>query len=138
MTREISSQGDKAEVETGLIFQPKFDADGLIPAIATASDTGEVLMFAWMNREALLATLDTRRAHFWSRSRGKLWRKGEDSGNELIVNDIRVDCDQDVIAMSVTLVGDKVACHTGARSCFYRQIDLDEANATGPITLQHI
>ncbi|MEL6226597.1 MAG: phosphoribosyl-AMP cyclohydrolase [Pseudomonadota bacterium] len=138
MTKEISSRGDKAEVETGLIFQPKFDADGLIPAIATASDTGEVLMFAWMNREALLATLDTRRAHFWSRSRGKLWRKGEDSGNELIVNDIRVDCDQDVIAMSVTLVGDKVACHTGARSCFYRRIDLDSEQTAGPITLQHI
>ncbi|MEL6291660.1 MAG: phosphoribosyl-AMP cyclohydrolase [Pseudomonadota bacterium] len=138
MTKEISSRGDKAEVETGLIFQPKFDADGLIPAIATASDTGEVLMFAWMNREALLATLDTRRAHFWSRSRGKLWRKGEDSGNELIVNDIRVDCDQDVIAMSVTLVGDKVACHTGARSCFYRRIDLDNEQTAGPITLQHI
>ncbi|MEO0799104.1 MAG: phosphoribosyl-AMP cyclohydrolase [Pseudomonadota bacterium] len=138
MTKEISSRGGKAEVETGLIFQPKFDADGLIPAIATASDTGEVLMFAWMNREALLATLDTRRAHFWSRSRGKLWRKGEDSGNELIVNDIRVDCDQDVIAMSVTLVGDKVACHTGARSCFYRRIDLDSEQTAGPITLQHI
>lgn len=138
MTKEISGRGDKAEVETGLIFQPKLDADGLIPAIATASDTGEVLMFAWMNREALLATLDTRRAHFWSRSRGKLWRKGEDSGNELIVNDIRVDCDQDVIAMSVTLVGDKVACHTGARSCFYRRIDLDNEQTAGPITLQHI
>src|SRR6185436_12698242 len=86
--------------------------------------TGDVLMFAWMNAEALAATLETRIAHFWSRSRGKLWKKGEDSGNTLSVVEARVDCDQDVLWLKVNVAGAGGACHTGARSCFYRTLPL--------------
>jgi phosphoribosyl-AMP cyclohydrolase len=111
-------------VETSLRFEPKFDADGLIPAIVTDAASGEVLMFAWMNADALAATLETRVAHFWSRSRGKLWKKGEDSGNTLAVTEARVDCDQDILWLKVTVAGAGVACHTGARSCFYRALSL--------------
>jgi phosphoribosyl-AMP cyclohydrolase len=120
----FASRGTPGEVETSLRFQPKFDADGLIPAIVTDAASGEVLMFAWMNAQALAATLETRMAHFWSRSRGKLWKKGEDSGNTLTVVEARVDCDQDVLWLKVTVAGAGVACHTGARSCFYRALSL--------------
>lgn len=109
--------------ETGLKLEPKFDRDGLITAVATHAATGEVLMLAHMNAQALAETLRTHRAHFWSRSRAKLWRKGEESGNELIVEDIRIDCDQDAVWLLVTPKGP--ACHTGARSCFYRRITAD-------------
>ncbi len=114
------THGSQADLEQGSTFLPKFDADGLIGAIVTDHDTGTVLMFAWMNKEALQLTLDTGIGHFWSRSRKKLWRKGEESGNTLSVREARVDCDQDVIWLRVTVGGDGVACHTGARSCFYR------------------
>lgn len=110
------------ELEHGDVFTPKFDDQGLIPAIVTSSKDGAVLMFAWMNEDALWQTLETRQAHFWSRSRGKLWRKGEDSGNTLAVTDIRTDCDQDVVWLICDIAGDGKACHTGARSCFYRTI----------------
>ena len=120
----FASPGSKEAVEEGSEFQPKFDADGLIPAIVTDAGTGEVLMFAWMNAEALAATIATRIAHFWSRSRGKLWKKGEDSGNTLSVVEARVDCDQDVLWLKVNVAGAGVACHTGARSCFYRTLPL--------------
>ncbi|MEM6666486.1 MAG: phosphoribosyl-AMP cyclohydrolase [Pseudomonadota bacterium] len=102
-------------------LRPKFDANGLIAAVAQDSASGEVLMLAWMNAEALQATLDTRKATFWSRSRGKLWMKGETSGNELLVDEVRIDCDQDAVVMMVTPKGG--ACHTGRRSCFYRVAD---------------
>lgn len=108
------------ERETGSRLDPKFDADGLITAVASHVDTGEVLMLAHMNREALDATIKTDRAHFWSRSRRKLWRKGEESGNELHVVDMRIDCDQDAVWLLVRPMGP--ACHTGARSCFYRRV----------------
>jgi phosphoribosyl-AMP cyclohydrolase len=120
----FAARGTPGEVETSLRFQPKFDADGLIPAIVTDAATGEVLMFAWMNAEALAATLETRIGHFWSRSRGKLWKKGEESGNLLRVAEVRVDCDQDVVWLKVKVEGAGVACHTGARSCFYRTLPL--------------
>jgi phosphoribosyl-AMP cyclohydrolase len=120
----FAARGTPGEVETSLRFQPKFDADGLIPAIVTDAATGEVLMFAWMNAEALAATLETRIGHFWSRSRGKLWKKGEESGNLLRVAEARVDCDQDVVWLKVKVEGAGVACHTGARSCFYRTLPL--------------
>jgi phosphoribosyl-AMP cyclohydrolase len=120
----FAARGTPGEVETSLRFQPKFDADGLIPAIVTDAATGEVLMFAWMNAEALAATLETRIGHFWSRSRGKLWKKGEESGNLLRVAEARVDCDQDVVWLKVKVEGAGVACHTGARSCFYRSLPL--------------
>ena len=125
----FAARGSTAEVEAGLTFQPKFDADGLIPAIVTDAGSGEVLMFAWMNAEALALTLETRLAHFWSRSRNKLWRKGEESGNVLTVEEMRTDCDQDVVWLKAAVAGDGVACHTGERSCFYRSLPLGERPA---------
>ena len=115
-------RGSKELVETGLDFTPKFDASGLIPAIATDADTGEVLMFAYMNEEALAETIDTRRAVYWSRSRSSIWRKGETSGNFQNVIEIRTDCDQDVIWIKVRMEGHDAACHVGYRSCFHRAL----------------
>jgi phosphoribosyl-AMP cyclohydrolase len=120
----FAARGTPREVEASLRFQPKFDADGLIPAVVTDAATGDVLMFAWMNAQALAATLETRAAHFWSRSRSKLWKKGEESGNTLRVIEARTDCDQDVVWLKVEVEGAGVACHTGARSCFYRALPL--------------
>lgn len=119
----FSPRGTTHEIEHGLQFAPRFDADGLIPAIVTDAAGGGVLMLAWMNAEALTATLQTGYGHFWSRSRAKLWQKGEDSGNKLRVAQVRTDCDQDAIWLEVHVEGDGVACHTGARSCFYRAIE---------------
>ena len=121
-TAPFAPRGTPAEIESGLAFEPKFDADGLIPAIVTDAASGEVLMLAWMNAEALALTLETRVGHFWSRSRAKLWRKGEESGNVLEVSELRTDCDQDAIWLKVVVAGDGVACHTGERSCFYRSL----------------
>lgn len=111
--------------ETGDL-RPKFNADGLIAAIAQDDATGEVLMLAWMNAEALAATLATGRATYWSRSRAALWVKGETSGHTQEVTEIRVDCDQDAVLMKVRQTGG--ACHTGRPSCFYRTI-----NASGEL-----
>ena len=116
----FAPRGSTAEVEQGHQFQPKFDADGLLPAIVSDALSGEVLMFAWMNAEALRLTLATGFAHFWSRSRRALWKKGEASGNLLSVREMRTDCDQDVLWLRVAVEGGGVACHTGSRSCFYR------------------
>jgi phosphoribosyl-AMP cyclohydrolase len=110
----------KRELEEGSVFAPRFDKDGLIGAIVT-DEAGGVLMFAYMNGEALRLTLETGEAHFWSRSRESLWRKGETSGNRLLVEEMRTDCDQDVMWIRVHLKGE-AACHTGRRSCFYRRI----------------
>jgi phosphoribosyl-AMP cyclohydrolase len=123
-TPRFSARGSKESIEAGLAFQPKFDDDGLIPAIVTDADTGEVLMFAWMNAEALALTLEKGVGHFWSRSRGALWKKGEESGNVLSLAELRTDCDQDVVWLRVTVEGDGLACHTGRRSCFYRSVPL--------------
>ena len=111
-----------ADIEHGTTFTPRFDADGLIPAIVSDVASGAVLMFAFMNAEALARTIATGQAHFWSRSRNKLWIKGEESGNSLAVAEMRTDCDQDVVWLRVTVAGNGVTCHTGATSCFYRQI----------------
>lgn len=116
----------KDAIETGQTFQPKFDADGLIPAIVTDAATGNVLMFAWMNSEALALTITTGEAHFWSRSRASLWKKGEDSGNVLTVTEMRTDCDQDVVWLRATVGGKGLACHTGRSSCFYRSVPLGD------------
>lgn len=113
-----------SDVEHGHRFMPKFNQEGLIPAIVTDAVSGDVLMFAWMNAEALARSIDTRQAWFWSRSRKAFWRKGEDSGNTLAIVEMRTDCDQDVVLIRATLAGAGVACHTGARSCFYRTISL--------------
>jgi len=94
-------------------------ADGLVPAIAQDYKTGRILMMAWMNRESLQLTVDERRAIYWSRSRGKLWRKGEESGHVQKLHELRLDCDADVIVLQVEQLGG-IACHTGRESCFYR------------------
>lgn len=118
------------ELEEGLIFKPNFDGDGLIPAIVSDADTGQVLMFAYMNAEALRLTVETGIAHFWSRSRGRLWKKGEDSGNVLQVIEMRTDCDQDVVWLRVRIGGLGAACHTGRQSCFYRSVRLGSGEPT--------
>ena len=112
---------DKNEREQGRDFLPRFDANGLLTAVAVDHETYEVLMVAFMDREALDATLETGEAHFHSRSRGRLWKKGETSGNVLTVEEIGVDCDQDALVLKVRPAGP--VCHTGARSCFYRRIE---------------
>lgn len=108
------------EREQGTAFQPKFDSAGLVTAVVTDAASGAVLMVAHMNQEAIDATIATGEAHFWSRSRGKLWRKGETSGHVLSVNEILVDCDQDALWIIADPAGP--ACHTGAPSCFYRRL----------------
>ena len=119
-----ADRADRSAIETGLQFQPKFDADGLIPCITADAASGDVLMFAFMNREALERTMTTGKATYYSRSRGKLWMKGEESGNRLSVVEMRIDCDQDVILLRVD-AGAGAACHNGFRSCFYRQVRPD-------------
>lgn len=114
---------DHGELETTDRFMPRFDSAGLIPAIATDAGTGEVVMFAWMNAEALERTLATGTAHYWSRSRQQLWKKGETSGNVQSVREVRIDCDQDVLWLKVETAGDGANCHTGAHSCFYRRVE---------------
>ncbi len=102
----------------------KWDAQGLVPAIAQDATTGEILMVAWMNHEALEETARTLRSVYWSRSRKKLWRKGEESGHVQNVSEIRLDCDNDVILLKIEQLGG-IACHTGRRSCFFQKLDLD-------------
>ncbi len=108
--------------EGGSILSPKFDANGLISAIVSDHATGEILMLAHMNAEALKLTIETGESHFWSRSRQELWHKGATSGNIQKVQEIRIDCDQDAVLLLVKIDGE-VSCHTGARSCFYRRVD---------------
>lgn len=131
----FSVPGSVAEVERGSVLQPRFDAAGLIGAIVTEAESGDVLMFAWMNAEALALSIDTGIAHFWSRSRSKLWRKGEESGNVLTIEELRVDCDQDAVWLRVRVDGDGMACHTGARSCFYRAIPVGRGRRGQPLTV---
>jgi phosphoribosyl-AMP cyclohydrolase len=114
---------DSHALEEGPTLAPRFDAAGLIAAIATDADSGEVLMLAWMNDEALRLTLETGLAHYWSRSRQSLWKKGETSGQLQAVVEARIDCDQDAIWLKVRPGGDGGACHTGRKSCFYRVIE---------------
>ena len=101
----------------------KWDDRGLIPAIAQDHETGEILMVAWMNRESIELSIQEQRAIYWSRSRQKLWRKGEESGNVQRLHQLRLDCDADVLLLEVEQIGG-VACHTGRRSCFYRKLDV--------------
>jgi len=108
------------ERETGLALDPKYDNNGLITAVVTDAESGEVLMLAHMNAQALERTCETGEAYFWSRSRGRLWKKGETSGNILHVVDMRIDCDQDALWIVAKPAGP--ACHTNARSCFYRRL----------------
>jgi phosphoribosyl-AMP cyclohydrolase len=112
------------EIETGLKLQPKFGHDGLISCITADADSGEVLMFSFMNAEALRMTIETGKATYYSRSRKKLWIKGEESGNVFDIREIKVDCDQDVILITVDSRAG-AACHRGFRSCFYRKVNSD-------------
>ena len=102
----------------------KWDPDGLVPAIAQETGTGTILMMAWMNRESLRLTRETGHAVYWSRSRARLWHKGEESGHQQAVRSIRLDCDADVILIEVEQKGG-IACHTGRHNCFYRELDAD-------------
>ncbi len=117
---------NKAETEEGAAFTPRFDANGLVTAVVTDAGDGELLMLAHMNAEALSLTLETGIAHYWSRSRSSIWKKGETSGNLQRVREIRVDCDQDAVWLKVDVAGHDATCHTGRRSCFYRTVEMQD------------
>ncbi len=114
---------DTDALERGTVLAPRFDAAGLIAAVATDAKTGEVLMLAWMNAEALSLTIQTGQAHYFSRSRQALWKKGETSGQIQTVREMRIDCDQDAVWLKVAVSGDGSACHVGFCSCFYRTVE---------------
>jgi phosphoribosyl-AMP cyclohydrolase len=118
-----------SDAEEGAAFQPKFGPDGLTTCVTIDAERGDVLMVAHMNEAALQATLATGVVHYWSRSRGALWRKGDTSGQTQRLVEMRVDCDQDAFLAFVEVGGDGGACHTGRRSCFYRRIEADGAGA---------
>ncbi|MEQ1766451.1 MAG: phosphoribosyl-AMP cyclohydrolase [Methylotenera sp.] len=109
-------------VSNSWLDEVNWDANGLVPVIAQEYDTGHILMFAWMNREALLLTYETKQAVYWSRSRSKLWRKGEESGHFQLVHEVRLDCDEDVVLIKVEQVGG-IACHTGRHNCFFKKLE---------------
>ncbi|WP_319773096.1 phosphoribosyl-AMP cyclohydrolase [Breoghania sp.] len=117
---------EKATIETGATLSPKFDAEGLIPAIVTDADSGEVLMLGYMNAEALARTIETGEAWYWSRSRQEFWKKGGTSGQVQKVVEMRTDCDQDAILIKVQVSGNGATCHVGYRSCFYRTVELGQ------------
>ena len=119
----------KLELEEGSAFLPRFDRDGLITCVTLDHADGTVLMLAHMNADSLRLTLETGVAHYWSRSRQALWRKGDTSGQVQQVVELRTDCDQDALVMRVRPGGDGGACHTGRRSCFYRVLSLEEGRA---------
>ena len=116
--------GPKAELEEGGVLTPRFGADGLVTCVTTDAVTGELLMVAHMNAEALAKTIATGEAWYWSRSRGELWHKGATSGQIQTVVEMRVDCDQDALLLKVQVAGDGGCCHTGRRSCFYRKVEI--------------
>ena len=120
---------DADTIELGHEFLPKFDESGLIASIVTDVDTGEVVMFAYMNAESLQKTLETGEAYYWSRSRKSLWHKGATSGNVQDVIEVRTDCDQDAIWLKVRTRGHAANCHQGFKSCFYRAASLEEGEA---------
>jgi phosphoribosyl-AMP cyclohydrolase len=121
-----------AEVKTNWWSDINFDSSGLIPAIAQDARDNRILMLAWMNEEALRETVKTGKAVYWSRSRNRLWRKGEESGHEQIISEIRLDCDSDVIILQIEQVG-QIACHTGRTSCFYRVLKAGEWKTVDPV-----
>ncbi len=116
------------DLEENLTFAPRFDDKGLIPCIATDSESGQVIMFAWMNEQSLKLSIESGEAHYWSRSRGELWHKGATSGNTQTILEMRTDCDQDCLWITVKA---GPACHTGRKTCFYRKV-------TGQNTLEFI
>jgi phosphoribosyl-AMP cyclohydrolase len=118
-----AAPSDKHELEEGAVLSPRFNSDGLVTAVVTDAKDDHLLMVAHMNAQALQLTLDTGIAHYWSRSRSQLWKKGETSGNTQQVQEIRIDCDQDALWLRVTVDGDGLTCHTDRRSCFYRAVE---------------
>ncbi len=121
-----------ATLHEQLLDQIKWNSDGLVPAIAQEHDSGKILMVAWMNREALALTISEKRAIYFSRSRQKLWRKGEESGHVQTLKEIRIDCDSDVVLMQVEQIGG-IACHTGRHNCFYKKLHGDKWVAVEPV-----
>jgi phosphoribosyl-AMP cyclohydrolase len=128
---------DKQTLEGAGAFTPKFDSNGLITAIVTDARDNVLLMVAHMNEEALSLSIKTGIAHYYSRSRAKLWKKGETSGNLQTIVEMRTDCDQDAILLRVTVAGDDATCHTGRRSCFYRAVTLGDGEAKLSIIDDH-
>jgi phosphoribosyl-AMP cyclohydrolase len=127
----FAAPGSRKEIEEGDILAPRFDENGLITAVTTSAETGEVLMLAHMNAEALARTIETGEAWYWSRSRQALWHKGDVSGQVQTVVEMRVDCDQDAILLKVRVSGDGGTCHTGRASCFYRTVPLGNFASPG-------
>lgn len=138
MNITFGQRGNAHDVETTDIFAPKFDPAGLIPAIVQDATSGEVIMFAFMNSFALEQSISTGIAHYWSRSRQKLWLKGETSGETQKIIEMRTDCDQDVILIKVDVQGRGATCHTGKRACFYRQVNTENQNENGTVPLNDI
>lgn len=136
----FAERQDKQQIEEGSDFAPKFDADGLIPCITTDADTGAILMFAFMNNEALARTIQTGEVHYYSRSRQKLWKKGESSGLTQRVVQMLIDCDQDCIQLRVKVanVHGAGSCHVGYRTCFYREVPVGELPEGGPVKLRFV
>ncbi len=134
-TIQFAERGEKQQVEQGLELAPKFDAQGLLPAITTDFESGELLMVAYMNEEALKKTIEVGEAVYYSRSRQELWHKGKTSGHVQKVKEIRVDCDQDAIWLRVEQIG-AGACHVGYNSCFFRTVDRDSVAADQPVPLK--
>lgn len=135
MTTLFSPPGEGAAIEEGFAFTPRFGENGLIAAVVLDEATGEVVMLAWMNAEALAKTIETGEAWYWSRSRGALWHKGATSGHVQQVAEMRVDCDQDALLLRVRTAGTGANCHTGRKSCFYRRVPLG-TTAPGDIVLE--
>lgn len=135
--KKSKKQENEMQSELDWLEQVAWTADGLVPVIAQEVETGDVMMFAWMNREALQETARLKRAVYYSRSRKKLWYKGEESGNHQEVHEIRLDCDYDVVLLKITQHGHdpSIACHTGRHSCFYFR--LDDAQKEAPATGRH-
>lgn len=131
----FADRSDKKAVEENLALAPKFDRDGLMPAVATCAKTGDVLMLAYMNAEALQKTVELGEAVYYSRSRQELWHKGKTSGHVQKVVELRIDCDQDAIWIKVDQIGE-AACHTGFSSCFYRSIPLGQSSQSDPLLLE--
>lgn len=129
----FAEPGTREDTESGTRFTPRFNAEGLIGCITCEAKSGDVLMFAWMNEEALQKTIETGQAHYWSRSRGELWHKGATSGMVQHVVEMRADCDQDTLLLKVRIDGPAAACHMGYRSCFYRSVPL--GGTAGPQTV---
>jgi len=134
----FASRGSTEEIEEGTSFSPKFGADGLITAVTTDAKTGELLMVAWMNAEALARTIETGEAWYWSRSRNELWHKGDTSGQIQTVVELRTDCDQDTVWLKVDVAGDGGCCHVGYRSCFYRRVPRQELKKGEPARLEPV